>query len=144
MKGWFQSEYDPDSVNTDLLSQMVYYGKMLYFLDCTMPGVADTLKIGYTGAQYDWCTRNESNLWAHLIGQKLLFNTNQQVYFKYINDGPTTSGLPGESPARLGQWVGWQIVRAWARKNPDIPVSGLMAERDAQQVLNQSGYKPAR
>ncbi len=144
MKGWFQSEYDADSVKNELLSQMIYHGKMMYFLDCVLPDYHDTLKIGYSKAQLDWCVKNESNIWAHLIEQKLLFSANKQEYFKYINDGPTTNGLPKESPAKIGVWIGWKIVKSCMNKNPEKKLPELLLENDAQKILNESGYKPER
>ncbi len=142
MKGWFQSEYDIDSVRNELLSQMIYYGKMYYFLDLVLPDAPDTVKSGYTAAQLEWCNRNEANIWAHFIEQELLFSTDQHSYFKYLNDGPSTSSLPNDSPARLGQWVGWRIVRSWAEAHPGLTPAAILAEQDAQRILHESAYKP--
>jgi gliding motility-associated lipoprotein GldB len=142
IKGWFQSEYDPDSVKSELLSQMIYQGKLLYYTDMLAPEMPDTIKTGYTKQQLDWCVKNESNVWAFFIEQKLLFSTVVQQYVKYINDGPTTNGLPKESPSKIGAWMGWQIVKSYMNNNPDITLQQLLNEKDAQKILNNSSYKP--
>ncbi len=144
LKGWFQGEYEPDKVKTELLSQMIYNGKLLYFTELMAPGMPDTIITGYTKAQLDWCTKNESNIWAFFIEQKLLYSTVMQQYIKYINDGPTTNGLPKESPAKLGAWIGWQIIKAYMDKNSGISLEQLLKENDAQKILNNSNYKPKK
>jgi hypothetical protein len=144
LKGWFQGEYEPDKIKTELLSQMIYNGKLLYFIEAMAPGLPDTILTGYTKAQLDWCKKNESNIWAFFIEQKLLYSTVIQQYIKYINDGPTTNGLPKESPAKLGAWIGWRIVNAYMDKNSDVSLEQLFNDYDAQKILNNSNYKPKK
>lgn len=143
MKGWFQSEYEIDSVKNELLSQMLYYGKLLYFLDYMLPELNDTLKTGFTGEQLTWCQKNEVNIWAHLIEQNLLYSSVQQEYFKFIQDGPTTNGLPKESPARLGWFIGHNIIKSFMKENK-VSLEELLRENDAQKILNASKYKPSK
>jgi len=144
IKGWFQSEYDPDSVKSELLSQMIYQGKLLYYTDALAPEMPDTIKTGYTKEQLEWCIKNEANIWAFFIEQKLLYSTVIQEYVKYINDGPTTNGLPKESPAKIGAWIGWQIIKAYMNNNDNISLEVLLKEKDAQKILNISNYKPKK
>jgi hypothetical protein len=124
-----------------LIDQMIYHGKMLYFLDEVMPGRPDTLKIGFTGEQLDWCYANESNLWAFLVENELLYSTDFQKINKLISDGPFTSFFEKESPARTGVWLGWQIVRAYMDMN-DTGLKEMITEKDAVDILTQSAYKP--
>ena len=51
MKGWLQSDYEPDVSENDLLSQMLYEGKIMYCLDLLMPETPDSIKFHYTGEQ---------------------------------------------------------------------------------------------
>ncbi len=142
IKGWFQSEYDVDLVKKELLSHMIYYGKLLHFTDLMSPQEHDTIKIGYSAQQLKWCNENESQMWAYYLEQKLLYNTNEIEYMKYISDGNTTQGFPKGAPAKTAQWIGWQIVKAYMQKN-DVSLQQLLNEKDAQKILNESGYKPA-
>jgi hypothetical protein len=145
MKGWAQSEFPGGPmVEKSLLSQMIYQGKILYFLDAMMPDISDTLKIGYTNTQLDWCVKNEKNIWAFFIEKKLLFSSNSVEFLKFINDGPTTNGLPKEAPAQLGSWIGWQIVREYMNNNKNVTLEELMKEPNEQKVLNLSKYKPKK
>jgi hypothetical protein len=124
-----------------LIDQMIYYGKILYFLDQVLPGRPDTLKIGFTGDQLEWCYANESNLWAFLVENELLYTTDFQKINKLINDGPFTSFFEKESPARTGVWMGWQIVRSYMEKN-DTELKEMIMQKDAVEILTRSAYKP--
>jgi hypothetical protein len=142
IKGWFQSEYDVDLVKKELLGQMIYYGKLLYFTDLMAPDANDSIKIGYTSEQVKWCVQNQSQMWAYYLEQKLLYNTNEIEYMKYISDGNTTQGFPKGAPAKTAQWIGWQIVKAYMQRN-NVSLLQLLNEKDAQKILDESGYKPS-
>lgn len=138
----YQDQYDPLLVKNELLSQMIYEGKQLYYINRMAPSLHDTLVTGFTGAQLDWCRKNEADVWGFFIENKLLFNTDPSEYVKYVKDGPTTSGFPEGSPGNVGSYTGWMIVQEFARENPDIPLAELMELHDAQMILQSSGYKP--
>lgn len=129
----------------NLLSKMIYNGKILYLMDQIMPEqMADTLKIGYTQKQLDWCKVFEADIWAYLIQNNLLYETNFNKIQVFLSEGPFTPGL-GEnnsSAPKLGVWVGWQIVRKYMEEHPELSLQQLMAETDAQKILTQSKYKP--
>jgi hypothetical protein len=144
IKGWLDSEYLVDSIQRNCLSQMIYQGKVMYAMDVLDPDMPDTIKTGYSALQFDWALRNEFDLWAFFVGQKLLYNTNPKVYLKYIHDGNTTSGFPKEAPARLGPYIGWKIVRAYMAKHADTSLKQLFELQDAQKILQESGYNPEK
>jgi uncharacterized protein YjaZ len=98
--------------------------------------------MGFTPDEMSWCTENEARIWAHLVDEELLFKTEYMTINKWINQAPFVAGIPKESPGRLGQWVGWQIVRAYMNENPSITVQELMQNDNAQDILNRSKYKP--
>jgi hypothetical protein len=94
MKGWMQTEYPIDETKKDFLSHMVYYGKLLYFQDMILPDTPDTIKIGYTEKQLNWCVKNEAAIWAHFINQKLLFAAGYAVTTSSLMKGlPQTASL---------------------------------------------------
>jgi gliding motility-associated lipoprotein GldB len=143
-KAWFQSDYEPDAVKREFLSQMVYYGKLFYYLDCVTPHITDTLRTGFSTTQLDWCRDNENRIWAFYIDKNLLFSKDASEYAKFINDGPGSNGFPKEAPARIGAWTGWQIVKAYMKKNSGVSLEELLEEQDALKILEESGYKPKR
>lgn len=125
-----------------LLDQMIEKGKVMYFLDAMIPSAHDTIKIGYSAPQLDWCKANEKNLWAFIIENELLFSSDFEKTHKLIIDGPFTSFFPEGSPARTGWWVGWQIVRSFMDNNTEVSLPQLMEELTPRQVLDNSGYNP--
>jgi gliding motility-associated lipoprotein GldB len=143
IRSWVSSEFDDVNLKPDMLSQILFQGKVMYALDACFPAEHDTLKIGYSKKQNDWVKGNEAKIWAYFIDKKLLFSTNYGENLKYINDAPFTSGLPRESPPKVGVWLGWQIIRAYMNNNK-TSLEELFAEKDAQKILNRSKYKPAK
>ncbi len=128
----------------NLLEQMVEAGKRVCFVDAMMPGSPDHLKIGYTEQQLEWITKNEANVWAAVIDHRLLYATDGKTIRSFMSDGPFTAEFSAASPPRIGEWLGWQIVKRYLLKQPGISIAGLFAEKDAQKILSISGYKPGR
>lgn len=128
-----------------LLSKMIQNGKILYFMDRVLEeNMPDSVKIGYTSNQVEWCKAFESDIWAFYLQNNLLFETDYQKIQVYLSEGPFTPGLgeKNESAPKLGIWTGWQIVRKYMSENKDVTLQQLMAETDAQKILNGSKYKP--
>lgn len=125
-----------------LLNQMVQLGKAYYFLDQVMPCTPDSLKIGYTQRELAGVAYNERKIWTHFLSNKLLYQTQPFLTQKYVGERPTTPEIGKEAPGRIGAWVGWQIVKAYMRQNPSVTLPQLLAEPDAQKILDGSKYKP--
>lgn len=121
-----------------LLDEFIYRGKMMYLTDLLLPQVSDDQKIAYTPEQLQWCKDNELAIWEYLIQEQMLYESNHNKIKYYINEGPGNLPFAG-APARLGEWIGWQIVRKYAKKNTDL--STLLQQENAQTILKESGYK---
>jgi hypothetical protein len=133
-----------DQKQNSLLDQMVTAGKALYFLDVILPDCKDEFKIGFSPDQLAWSKKNESEIWAFIIQNQLLFSSDPQGISKMMTDAPFTAGFAAESPGRLGAFIGWQIVREYMRESDGITLKQLMENTDSQQILKVSKYKPAR
>ena len=145
VEGIAREEMFPENDNDrSLLAKMVYNGKILYFMDQTLPDVADSVKIGYTDQQLKWCEDNRSNIWAYFLEENLLYETDFQKIQTYLNEAPFTPGLgeKNQSAPKLGVWTGWQIVREYMNRHPEVTLPQLMAMTDAQKILNDSKYRP--
>ncbi len=128
----------------NVLQKMISKGKHLYFLDALLPDVPDHIKIGYPEKKLEWCRQNESNIWAFMIENELLYASDAYTLRKFFTDGPFTAQFSNQSPARLGEWLGWQIIRSFMKNNPEVTLNELMRLDDAQQILKRSHYKPWR
>lgn len=127
-----------------LLDKMVYNGKIMYFMDQILPDVPDSTKIGYTGTQLKWCGDFKGDIWGYFLEENLLYETDYQRLTKYLNEAPFTPGLgeQNESAPKLGIWTGWQIVRSYMDKHPEVTLQQLMADNDSQKILNEAKYRP--
>jgi gliding motility-associated lipoprotein GldB len=139
---WGLTEFNDQGKATSVLDNIVHQGKLMYFADALLPEMHDSLKIGYTAGQLQWCRNNEPQMWNFLVEQEMLYSTKRMDILRFINDGPYTTGFPTESPARTGTWIGWQIVRQYMKKHEEVTMAELMKNTNYQQILNDSGYYP--
>lgn len=141
---WTMNEFPYNMNKSDFLSQIVYFGKIMYLTDALIPNADDTLKIQYTSKQMEYCRQNEFNIWSYFAAQKLLYTTDQAEIMKFTAEGPFTSALSKESAPRIGYWIGWQIVRQYMKNNSAASIQQLMQDTDAQSILAKAKYKPAK
>lgn len=128
-----------------LLDDMIYFGKQLYFKDKMIPFKSDAEKIGYSQEQLAWAQANESEIWRYFIERELLFSTDNSLAGRFIADAPFSKfylELDSESPDKIGQYLGWQIVRSYM-KNNDIPFMQML-QMDADEIFNKSKFKPRK
>jgi hypothetical protein len=142
MYAWAVTEWPKTENTNSLLSQMIQEGKMMYFIDAMLPDLHDSIKIGFTEKQLEFCKKDEAAMWTYLAEHKLLFSTDRMNIKHFIDDGPYTASFSEQSPARTGTWIGWQIVRSYMAKHPEKKLNDLMSNNDSQGILNQSGYQP--
>ncbi len=133
----------PDkSSDKPLIEQMIEKGKRWWLLDKFLPRLADSLKTGYTQQQLDWCKENEGLIWSFIVKQGELESFDPATLQTYIGESPFTQGFSQElSPGNIGQWIGWQIVRKFESKHPEMELSELM-NTSARKILDEAKYKP--
>ena len=134
-------ERDSDKAFVD---RMIYNGKIMYFMKALLPEVPDSVIIGYTAAQQKWSENFESGTWGFFLQHDLLYETDYMKIQKFLSEAPFTPGIGNgnESAPKLGVFTGWQIVKKYMARNPDISIPQLMKNTDYQEILKQSHYKP--
>ena len=130
------------STKSRLLDQMLYRGKIMYLTAQIFDNLPGYEIMGWTKAQWDWCIQNERAIWHLVMDKRDLFKTESLVLTNYLNDGPFTSEISQDSPGRLGIWLGWRIAQSYMEHNENVTLQQLMAEPDAQKILEDSYYKP--
>ena len=132
----------PDSSNRyPLIERFIEKGKRLYLLHQFLPTANDTLLIGYTAKQLNWCKENERSIYNFFIQQDLLFSIDPALTQNFTTDGPSTQGMPEESPGNIGAYLGWEIVKAYRKKNPGVNPDRMMGTSN-KKIFEESGYKP--
>ncbi|WP_447641149.1 MULTISPECIES: gliding motility lipoprotein GldB [Chitinophagaceae] len=141
MKNIIQDMYPDNYRSLPLVEQMIEAGKRMYLLDQLLPYVADTLKIGYTDEQLKGCYKKEEGLWNYFTVNNLLYVTEPDEVRDYMNDGPRTPALGEGSPANIGTFIGWQIVKKWMNAHTQTNMLRLM-DTPASQIFKDAKYKP--
>lgn len=142
LTAWCITEFPFDDKKNNLLSHIIYNGKTMYFNNAMFPNTNDTLLIGYSLKQHEWCKDYEKDMWSYLIEHKLLFSSDLMDIKRFTEEAPFTSVLSQESPGRTGIWIGWQIVKSYMKQNPDVTLNDLMKNDNYQEILNLSKYNP--
>ncbi len=132
-----------DKKDESLLAYMIYHGKELYFVEQVFPCQHDSLYIEYTKEEIEETKQfAKQRVWKHFIANSLFHSTDPEHVSKYISPRPKTFEVADDCPGRIGQWLGWQIVRSYMESHPDLTLKDLMTEKDAGKIFKQSGYRP--
>ena len=141
----YAKEYVSQNSRKTFLDEMIYFGKLLYFKDMIIPFKTDAEKIGYTEDELKWSEANESPIWSYFIEKELLYSSDSKLPNRFIADAPFSKfylELDNESPGRLGQYIGWQIVKSYA-KNTGEDVLKIM-ETEPEEIFRKSKFKPKK
>ncbi|AWA31335.1 gliding motility lipoprotein GldB [Flavobacterium magnum] len=136
----------PPPTEKTLLAHMIYGGKELYMKDLLIPDYTDADKMGYTEEQLKWSQANEAMIWSYFIEESYLYSTDIKLLSRFINLAPFSKfylEIDNESPGRIGNWIGWQIVRSFMKNNPDVTLQKMLM-MDATEIFNKSKYKPSQ
>ena len=141
----FARKVVPRLSDRTFLSEMVYFGKILYLKDKLIPFASDGEKMVYTQDELDWAKANEEPIWRNFVEQEHLYSTDNTLRLRFLDPAPFSKfglELDNESPGRLGRYVGWQIVRSFMQNN-EVSVPQLL-KIPADEIFKKSKYKPKK
>jgi hypothetical protein len=127
-----------------VLADMVAYGKAFYFAKRMLPCVPDSVFIGFTTEEINSARENEDLIYVRLIENEVMYSTSHQVKQRYLAERPKTLEIGTKCPGRIGQWIGWQIVEAYAKRNSGKTVPQIMATLQAGTIFKGSKYRPEK
>ena len=130
-----------DPLDNTMIGEMLKWGRIYYFLEKTMPCLQDTLLTGYSAEEFSSVNDNLKTIWAHYLDHKLFFSTDLFLIKKYCDERPNVVEIGEKCPGRVGRWLGWQIVRKWA-KDKKVGLTDVMKTTNARRIFNESGFKP--
>lgn len=131
--------------NRSFLAKMIHEGKKLYLLELYLPLKSEAVRIGYNKIKYDWTLTNEEQVWKYFIENNLLYSTDTKLNKRFLEDAPFSKFYISEdknSPGRIGQWIGMQIVRSFMANN-DVSLSDLLLKNE-EEIFKKSKYKPRK
>ena len=141
----YAKKYAYQKNRKSLLDEMIYFGKLLYFKDIMIPGFSDAEKIGYSKEDIQWAKINETQIWSYFVEREMLFSSDSKLFPRFTAPAPFSKfylELDNESPGRLGQYIGWQIVRAYADRTNEDVLSIMQTE--PEEIFTKSKYKPKK
>jgi hypothetical protein len=124
-----------------LLIQMVENGKRLWLLSKFLPETEPYKLMGYTKEQMKDCDAHQANIWSLFIQNNFLQVADNNLIKKYVSEGPKTQELGEKAPGNIGSYAGWQIVKKYTDKFPDVKVDSLM-KMDSEVLYQSAKYKP--
>jgi hypothetical protein len=124
-----------------LIEQMITKGRYWWLISKLMPDAQDSIRMGYTQAQLDWCAGNEAAVWNFFLQGTDLYTLDPDIIKNYIGEGPKTIGMPDGSPGNIGAWVGWQIVKKYVAEHGGLTLTEVMRV-PVREMFEQSKYKP--
>ncbi len=137
----YEAKYPMLTDNKNLLEIMIEKGKEAYFVKQTYPDVKENLLFLFDEKQMKWCAENERLIYNYFIQGNLLYETNGQKIYRFINDAPTSNGMPPESPGNTGVYIGYKIIEAFANRSGKS-LQEVLTEKDYKKILQESKYKP--
>lgn len=129
----------------NFISQMVYWGKIMYLKEMLLPETSNALKMNYSDEQMKWMEANEAQVWKFFIESKYLYDNDSKLVARFIQRAPFSKfylELDHETPGSVGVYIGWQIVRSYM-KNNNVTLQELTL-KDAKTIFEQSKYKPKK
>ena len=141
MKNIVGDMYPEKTEDKRLLVQMVEKGKRLYLLQKFLPETEEHKLIGYTAAQMKDSYSNEAAIWNLFVQNNFLQTADNNLIKNYVTEGPRTQELGEKAPGNIGSFAGWQIVKKYINKYPDVKLDSLM-KMDGEKIYVEAKYKP--
>ncbi|MCQ2976064.1 MAG: hypothetical protein MJ211_14780 [Bacteroidales bacterium] len=126
----------------DLLNEMVYEGRVQYFLNCMLPDMPDSIRWGYSDIQYRWVETYEEEIWDYLVDKKLLFDKNPITVRNFTGEGPFTNAFGNNSAPGCATYCGYKIVCSFMKNNPNVSLKELMEITDMTYINSKARYNP--
>jgi hypothetical protein len=126
-----------------LISQMIKYGKQLYFIQKVLPCRSEQDILEYTLDEWAEIKSNEYTIYSYFAKNELFYDQKRESQRLFLDERPLCTEIGDKCPGRIGRWLGYEIVKAYCEKN-DISLPQLMKENDHIKIFSQSAYKPEK
>ncbi len=139
LTAWIMTHYIPE-IKGNTAEQLIRWGKIIYLTEAAFPKVDKHIILRYSAEDYKWAEDNEYAFWNYLVKEKMLFSSNERDQMNFLNDAPFTVGLPEKGPDRLGQFIGWKMVKSFLKVNPKMSLAEML-EVPYNQILQEYEIK---
>ena len=143
MEVWLNEYFQQYSGGSDLLSQLIYKGKIMYCIDKLLAELPMEDKFRFTTEQMNWVEENEASIWQYIVNEDLLFSNDEKQFRTFVDYAPFAKGMPPQAPGRVAYYIGFKMVNEYMDNN-EIEIEELMYMTDSRKLLKQSKYKPTK
>lgn len=130
-------------LETNLINSMIREGKRLYILESICAEVHDSAVFELSDKDLIWCENNELEMWNFFVEQELIYETDLNVYGKYLRPAPNSPGMPADAPGKTAAFIGYKIVESYMNRNTGLSMTDL-AQMPNLKLYEASRYKPKR
>ncbi|MDH5607998.1 MAG: hypothetical protein OEY56_00835 [Cyclobacteriaceae bacterium] len=138
---FYISSFAENGAENTLLSEMIDFGKVYYFLSQLLPCTEDYRIIGFGEQEMLDVNANQEIIWANFIQNEWLYETSEITKMKFLGERPNIYEIGEKCPGRIGAWLGWKIVESYMQKSGSS-LQELLRETDHHKIFSESGYKP--
>lgn len=135
--------YEASPGQATLLSRMLYEGALAKAKLATVPDATVNAVLGCDKDEYAMLVEREGELWRQLVSSGLLYDTSHLSSERFNAPSPAVNVLASAWPARVGRFVGVQIVDSYLEHNPGTTLAQLLSPDfyNSPQALERSAYK---
>lgn len=138
-------ETQPKIPNRVFIDRIIASGKRLYTIHEFLPKESENSLLNYTEEQLKWAQDNEEEIWRYFVENDYLYSTDKELKLRFLDPAPFSKFYrltDNESPGRIGQWLGYQIVKAYMQKYV-VSLPELIGTKP-EEIFQKSNYKPKR
>lgn len=132
-----------DRKDKSLINEMIKFGKILYFVKSVLPCKTEAQVLEFSQKEWDQSIANDHRIYSYFIKNGLYYDTKTEPKRLFVHPRPKCVEISNECPGRIGQWLGYLIVKSYMKKH-EITLAELMAEEDHVKIFTKSGYKPGK
>lgn len=144
MTGWLMTEFPKKNEAVTFIEEVVYRGKIMFYLSKLLPELEPQQWFGYTKESYDFAKENEGSIYGFFIEKKLFYSDDKKEINKYTEEAPFATGMPRETPGRIAWFLGYEIVASYMENHKEMSIDQLMKNHDYKSIFAQSKYKPKK
>lgn len=139
----FSNRFVQASSDQKLINHMIKYGKQYYFMRQVLPCKTEYQLLDYTPNEWAEIEANDFNIYSYFSKNELFYNSRAENNRLFVGDRPNCVEIGDQCPGRIGRYLGYEIVKAYADKT-GVSLREIMDETDHVKIFTQSGYKPKK
>ena len=134
--------YSPNG-DANVLSRLLYEGALATAKSTLVPDASPASILGFTEDSFHDVQQHESFIWDRLVQGGLLYSTDAAVMSNLFDARPASTILSADAPGRAARLVGYNIVQAYCKKNPEATLSFLLTPdfySNGTEVIKSASY----